>query len=298
MQKLGATKHILIIVKSIIMNKKNQILQILIVSLLTISCNTDHFTESKDGLQIAYSAYGKGADLLVFVHGWSTDRSFWNKQIDFFSNDYKVVTLDLGGHGESGTLRTSWTISSLGDDVAAVVELFEYEKLYIVGHSMGGMVIVDAASKIRSPNIELYIVDVLKNKYWPIPEESFEDFIKPFREDFQSQTKQWVSSMFIEESNPKLVDSIRNDMASAPPEIAIPVLKDLWVRNFDSTITQLRDRGVQLTLINSYHGKTNEEELKEIGFDITYIPGTGHFIPQEVPGLFNKHLQKLIQSNK
>lgn len=251
--------------------------------------------DSKDGLQIAYSQYGTGADLMVFVHGWSCDQSYWDNQIEYFSSDYKVVTIDLGGHGKSGTNRDNWTIASAGDDVVSVIELFEYENLFMVGHSMGGMVILDAATKINTPNLRLYLVDLLKYKWWPMPEDNFEKFIEPFREDFQAQTKKFVGSMFKNGTDSLLVNSIANDMSEASPEIAIPILKDLWLSDFDQTISILKNRGTKTTLINSDYGRTKEDELKELGFDISYITGTGHFIMIESPNVFNDHLQSLIK---
>ena len=265
------------------------------VAIQLVSCDSDQLAKSKDGLPIAYSVYGGGSNLLVFVHGWSCDRSYWDDQIDYFSKDYKVVTIDLGGHGESGKERENWTISSLGDDVVSVINLFEYENLEVVGHSMGGMVIVDAATKIEPSNVKLYLVDVLKNKYWPISEETFENFAKPLREDFTLGTKRFVEDMFIEDSNKELVDFISNDMASASPEIALPLLKDIWLRDFDSEVRYLNDKGVKMTLINSDDGQTNEEELKAIGFEITYVLGTGHFIMNEAPQKFNIHLKTLME---
>ena len=44
---------------------------------------------------------GQGTPALVFVHGWSCDRSYWAGQLEAFSRDFTVVAPDLGGHGES-----------------------------------------------------------------------------------------------------------------------------------------------------------------------------------------------------
>ena len=49
----------------LINNYKNQSFLLLIVSILAVSCTTDHFVNSKDGLKIAYSKYGNGSDLIV-----------------------------------------------------------------------------------------------------------------------------------------------------------------------------------------------------------------------------------------
>jgi pimeloyl-ACP methyl ester carboxylesterase len=63
------------------------------------------FTTSPDGIPIAYETRGQGAPALVFVHGWSCDRTYWAGQLEPLSRDYRVVAIDLAGHGESGVGR-------------------------------------------------------------------------------------------------------------------------------------------------------------------------------------------------
>ena len=60
---------------------------------------------SKDGVEIAYEVKGYGEPALVFVHGWCWDKSIWENQVKVFSAKYKVITIDLAGHGESGSNR-------------------------------------------------------------------------------------------------------------------------------------------------------------------------------------------------
>ena len=57
--------------------------------------------QSADGVPIAYQVAGEGTVSLVFVHGWSGDRSYWEEQLDHFAQEYRVVALDLTGHGRS-----------------------------------------------------------------------------------------------------------------------------------------------------------------------------------------------------
>ncbi|MGH2575121.1 MAG: alpha/beta fold hydrolase [Ignavibacteria bacterium] len=256
-------------------------------------------TLSTDSLEISYTKYGKGNNLILFVHGWSCDQTYWKNQIEFFKNNYQVVTLDLGGHGNSGTNRKNWTISSFGDDVVSVVNQFKYRSLYMVGHSMGGMVVLDAASKLDSKRMSLFLVDEIKKRYWPVPEETFQDFIKPFIEDFRNHTKERVKTddNFIEDSDPELIEWISTDMSSAPPEIAIPSLYDLRTRNFDETIAQLRKRNISMTLINNKESEERDKrELMQLGFRTEIIPKVGHFIMLEKPEEFNQTLFELIKS--
>src|SRR5512145_3174567 len=99
-------------------------------------------TLSADGVPIVFEDQGHGP-ALVFVHGWSCDRTHWASQVPAFETHHRVVTIDLAGHGESGRGRAAWTIEAFADDVVAVVNALALERLVFVGHSMGGDVIVE-----------------------------------------------------------------------------------------------------------------------------------------------------------
>jgi hypothetical protein len=77
---------------------------------------------SLDGIPIVYDSFGSGDPALVLVHGWSCDRTYWREQTGAFADRYRVVTIDLPGHGESGEGRASWTMAAFGEDVVAVVD--------------------------------------------------------------------------------------------------------------------------------------------------------------------------------
>src|SRR5882762_1994438 len=93
---------------------------------------------SPDGIRIAYEVHGEGTPALVFVHGWSCDRNYWKGQLEPFAEQFKVVAIDLAGHGESELGRKAWTIGAFGADVAAVVKALGLQHVILIGHSMGG----------------------------------------------------------------------------------------------------------------------------------------------------------------
>jgi hypothetical protein len=104
-----------------------------------------HFAISADGTPISFESYGAGEQTLVFVHGWSCDARYWRAQIPYFSQNHRVIVLDLAGHGHSGLGRTQYTMKSFGEDVKAVTEATGSNSVILVGHSMGGPVIAEAA---------------------------------------------------------------------------------------------------------------------------------------------------------
>ena len=62
-------------------------------------------TTSFDGVCIAYSVSGAAETALIFIHGGMSDRSFWDGQHAAFAERFRVIALDLAGHGESGQSR-------------------------------------------------------------------------------------------------------------------------------------------------------------------------------------------------
>ena len=77
---------------------------------------------SADGVTIHYDVRGVGEPTLVFIHCWCCDRSCWDAQVDTFAKNYKVVTIDLAGHGESVLDREKLVISIFsGANKAAIV---------------------------------------------------------------------------------------------------------------------------------------------------------------------------------
>jgi hypothetical protein len=77
---------------------------------------------SKDGTPVSYEICGAGEPTLVFVHGWSCDAHYWRAQVPHLSKKCRVVILDLAGHGQSGMLRTKYTMAAFGENARAVTE--------------------------------------------------------------------------------------------------------------------------------------------------------------------------------
>ena len=130
---------------------------------------------STDGVPIHYTVQGKGEPALVFVHCWTCDRHLWDGQVPAFARDHRVVALDLAGHGESGRGRKEWSIEAFGQDVKAVADKLGLERMVLVGSSMGGPVILEAARRMPGRVVGLVPVDILKNVDDQMPPDQVHD---------------------------------------------------------------------------------------------------------------------------
>ena len=95
-----------------------------------------------DGLAIHSSSTGAGPATIVFVHGWTCDSSSWTGQVPAFAKKYRVITLDLPGHGKSGSPTDGkFSMDLFARAVEAVRAEAKADRVVLVGHSMGAPVI-------------------------------------------------------------------------------------------------------------------------------------------------------------
>ncbi|XLY89470.1 alpha/beta fold hydrolase [Ectopseudomonas mendocina] len=92
-----------------------------------------------DGCQLHYEDYGHGAPLLL-VHGLGSSTRDWEYQIPALAQHYRVIALDVRGHGRSDKPRGAYRIADFADDVAALIEYLQLPSVHLVGISMGGMI--------------------------------------------------------------------------------------------------------------------------------------------------------------
>ncbi|MFI7279024.1 alpha/beta fold hydrolase [Micromonospora chersina] len=108
-----------------------------------------------DGVRLHVAATGPvDAEVTaILLHGWTLDGRSWHRQLtdlrDRFGERVRVVTYDARGHGRSScmALRTA-TLAQLGDDLATVVDqVVPSGRIVLVGHSMGGMTVMEYAHR-------------------------------------------------------------------------------------------------------------------------------------------------------
>lgn len=97
-------------------------------------------------IELDYEAYGEGKVLLL-LHGLGSTKKDWDAQVPFFSKNYKVITLDLRGHGNSTKPKSDYGVELMTEDVKQFLDQLNIKKATIVGFSMGGAVAFEMAAK-------------------------------------------------------------------------------------------------------------------------------------------------------
>lgn len=251
------------------------------------------FVTASDGIRILYEVHGDGTPALIFVHGWSCDRSYWKEQLEPFSRQFKVVTIDLAGHGQSGLGRKAWTMEAFGSDVAAVVEKLGLKSVILIGHSMGGDVIAEAARQLPDRVEGLVMVDTYKQLSTRRSPEQVQAFMAPFRDNFVEETRAFVRSMFLPNTDRNLVKQVAMDMSAAPPAVALGAMESAlnYSREMPRTLEELN---LPVIAINPDNTPTDSVSMERYGIKVILMPGVGHFLMMEDPDRFNQLLSTVI----
>jgi 3-oxoadipate enol-lactonase len=106
---------------------------------------------SVNGLRLYYERHGGSGEPLVFVHGYTGDITDWRLQIPEFSRDYRLLVMDLRGHGrsEAPADRSAYNVELMTADVEGLIDEVGFDRYHLLGHSMGGAIVQEIA--LRSP---------------------------------------------------------------------------------------------------------------------------------------------------
>jgi len=256
-----------------------------------------HIAFSEDGTPISYEVYGEGEPTLIFVHGWSCDSRYWREQVPEFSKKYRVVVLDLAGHGHSGMSRIIYTMSSFGEDVKAVTEAVGASKVILIGHSMGGPVIAEAARIMPERVIGLIGIDTFKNVESALTREIAKTVMSSLEKNFPDSCRQLIGRAFSPKTDPQLREWILSDMSSAPPQVALSASQDMINQSITGESAKMfRDIRIPVMTINGDLEPINYEANRKhmLSFDAVVIKEAGHFLMMARPVEFNKELQKAL----
>ena len=254
----------------------------------------DGHTRSKDGVEIHFREAGTGATALVFVHGWLGDVSVWETTMQRFAPRYRVVALDLAGHGASGRTRTEWTVDNFASDVAAVVHELDLQHVVLIGHSMSGPITVAAANQLGNDVEALIPVDTLLNVEWDLPPEAWAGFFGGLRRDFAGGVETFFRTFLAAKTSPQdVIDAVVAKARSADPTIAVSMLER--GRDFDLK-SGLRSLRIPIHAVNCDLNPTALDVNRKYAprFDVDIIAGVGHWPHLEAPQKFGDALERIL----
>ncbi|MFC4816133.1 alpha/beta fold hydrolase [Flavobacterium sp. GCM10023249] len=183
-------------------------------------------------IKIAYSDSGSGM-ALVFLHGFLENSTMWHFYTDYLSKQYRVITIDLLGHGKTESMSYMHTMEDMADVVHAVLSHLHISEVVFTGHSMGGYVSL-AFSELYPEMVKGLVLLNSTSK-----EDSHERklnrmrAIKAVKQNAATFVSMSIANLFSEENRENLtkeIEAVKQEALRTPLQGIISALEGMKVR--------------------------------------------------------------------
>lgn len=245
-----------------------------------------------DGVKINYTDEGSGK-CVVFLHGWGADLHSFDFAMPSLS-DFRVIRIDLPGHGESFEPCRVYGVDDFSDCVKALLENVGVSKPTLVGHSNGGRVII----KLLADGFAAEKA-VLIDSAGIIPKRSFSYKFKVWK--YKAAKK--LIKLFYGKKADKKLEALKKKHGSADYKNASGVMRDTMVRLVNTDLQPLLEKinvptlliwGTEDTATPLSDAKLMEKLIKDSG--LVELSGGSHWAFVEQPGKFISVLLSFLNS--
>jgi pimeloyl-ACP methyl ester carboxylesterase len=253
-----------------------------------------------DGNKIHYydvtGSSRKPKNALVFIHGWTCNADFWKDSYNAFP-DYRVIALDLPGHGQSDKPRVSYSMDYFARSVDAVLKDAHVRRAVLVGHSMGTPIAREFYRRYPAKTLGIVVVDGALRTFFP--KAAGDKFIGQMKADYKASSAQFVDGMLQAVKDTNTRQFIREAMLSTPDYIAISAMEGMN----DEKIWKEDKVNVPVLAImapSPFWPADVKETFASIAstIDFQMWSGVSHFLFMEKPREFNDQVRAFVVKNR
>jgi pimeloyl-ACP methyl ester carboxylesterase len=242
---------------------------------------------------ISFSETGKGATV-VLLHGFLENKSMWDFFIPALSKKYRVLAIDLFGHGATENLGYIHSMEDQADMVFAVLQSLKVRKASFIGHSMGGYVALAFAELYPDYCKGIALVNSTSAADSDERKLNRDRAIKCVKQNYASFISMSIGNLFSEKNREIMTESIemvKNEALKTPLQGIVASLEGMKIRkdrevllhfstfpillvlgkqdpvlNYSDALKQIENTSVELVVFNDGHMShlENTQELLEV----------------------------------
>jgi pimeloyl-ACP methyl ester carboxylesterase len=252
-----------------------------------------------DGVDIAYDDVGSGSHTVLLTHGLGCDRTLMAPQVEHFAKHYRVVNVDLRGHGESDKPDQAYHPDVLAHDLAALCTGLGLERPIHIGHSLGGVVglrlehlhpgstsaIVALDSAIAVPEQVAAATPALVERLGALGEG-----------EYRAAVTEVLQGFFHPFDDPQRKATIIATMASCPKQVFLSGWAETVVRC--DTATPLQGLTIPMLFVAAQTSNGGLDTIRAgRGVAVGQTIGTGHFVEVECPDQVHAMIDRFLLVN-
>lgn len=247
----------------------------------------------------SYSISGSGP-AIIFVHGIGARKTAWDKVVLHLKDHFTCISYDLRGHGGSPKGELPYSLDVLVEDLEALRLTLNFQKIHIVGHSLGGMIGPKYAKSFPDNVLSVSLLSTAafrtkedQSKVMAIVDSMNRKGIEPI---LNTLTDRWFTDQFIEES----YDSVEfrlQQVLETDPEVFLEVFRIYAETEMSSWLNQIKQPCLVLTGEND--GGCNPRLNKLIAESLTHselciLDKFKHSILIEAPDLVGQRVRDFL----
>jgi pimeloyl-ACP methyl ester carboxylesterase len=251
---------------------------------------------------VTFSDQGKGR-AVVLLHGYLGNKDIWQNTITNLSKSYRVIAIDLPGHGQTDNFGYVHSMELMAKCVKKVMDSLRLKKYVIVGHSMGGYTALAFAELFPE---SLKGLCLMHSTAWADSDEKKKDrsrAIKLVKADKRVYTKTTIKNLFATKNLKYLKDEVAFATQIAQgisKQSAVAALEGMKDRPNRDIILGMVEYPVMMVIgeldnILPYQGLLEQAELIR-NKHVLLLEHDGHMGFLESPRLLNKALRKFLRS--
>ena len=160
-------------------------------------------------IKISYTDAGKGT-AVVLLHGFLENKSMWNNLLPELITKYRVITIDLLGHGETECLGYVHSMEDQADMVHEVLQDLKIRKVVLIGHSMGGYVTL-AFAELYPKNVKgIVLLNSTARADSAERKTNRDRAIVAVKQNYTAFVRMSIANLFSEKNREILLDEIEN----------------------------------------------------------------------------------------
>ncbi len=273
--------------------------------------NAADYLETRDGAKIYYADQGEGQPILL-VHGWLCSSKFWQKNVPELASAFRVVTVDLRGHGNSSKALTGHTIGQYARDVREIIDKLGLQETVLVGWSLGGPVVLSYYEQYgRDTRLKaLGLVDSAPFPFSPavwnshvLRNYNYDDMNATFAActaDPRKFATAFTTRIFKQKPSDADMDWVVAEMIKTPPWIAEAVYSDFVMSDYAKSLPAIKVPVIVFAADSGVfcHGIAMGKAIASQVPQGRFIPfeDAGHILFYEQPQKFNAALADFVKA--
>lgn len=274
----------------------------------TNTVNQETFASTKkilqlpNGTNIAYTETGNPSGKpVLLIHGFTDNARSWSLMTPYLNQDYRIISMDLRGHGKSSAPECCYALQDLGYDVKLLLDKLGIQKAALVGHSLGSIVTQVVAERYPEKVSEIVLVSTTSGTSRTSGQDSWlateiAKLKQPIDPDSQFMLEWYANPT---EVNNDFLTRERRESANVPVNVWRSILAEMQVNEFGRNLKKIKAPALIIHgEKDPLFGKQDQEQLKTDLQAAKFIdyPNAAHNVMWEVPREVAENINSFLSS--